>query len=296
MQDFAAAIAEALRLIATFDADLAEIVGLSLQVSLAASFCAALIGLPVGALIAIGSFRGRSILILLLNALMGLPPVVVGLVIYLMLSNAGPMGGFGLLYSPAAMIIAQTVLVAPIVAALGRQTIEDLRQEYGEQLRALGVAPRPAASRPYRRRDRRRRHAGPDRPERRGQEPARTRAGRSRYADGRAADLGRPRSGSSLRAEDRLRVSAPRAAAPLRARQCRICAGHRRRRATDAGRARTTRVGACAARASGACARPRTVGRRAAAAGDRPCPGDGSGDPHPGRAHLPSRSGGNHGG
>jgi tungstate transport system permease protein len=141
MQDFAAAIAEALRLIATFDADLAEIVGLSLQVSLAASFCAALIGLPVGALIAIGSFRGRSILILLLNALMGLPPVVVGLVIYLMLSNAGPMGGFGLLYSPAAMIIAQTVLVTPIVAALGRQTIEDLREEYDEQLRALGVGP-----------------------------------------------------------------------------------------------------------------------------------------------------------
>ena len=120
MQDFAAAIAEALRLIATFDADLAEIVGLSLQVSLAASFCAALIGLPVGALIAIGSFRGRSILILLLNALMGLPPVVVGLVIYLMLSNAGPMGGFGLLYSPAAMIIAQTVLVTPITNDAGR--------------------------------------------------------------------------------------------------------------------------------------------------------------------------------
>ena len=109
--------------------------------SLAASLCAALIGLPIGALIAIGSFRGRSILILLLNALMGLPPVVVGLVVYLMLSNAGPMGGFGLLYSPAAMIIAQTVLVTPIVAALGRQTIEDLRQEYDEQLRALGVGP-----------------------------------------------------------------------------------------------------------------------------------------------------------
>ena len=141
MQDFAAAIAEAFRLIATFDANLAEIVGLSLQVSLSASFCAALIGLPIGALIAIGSFRGRSILILLLNALMGLPPVVVGLVIYLMLSNAGPMGGFGLLYSPAAMIIAQTVLVTPILAALGRQTIEDLRQEYDEQLRALGVGP-----------------------------------------------------------------------------------------------------------------------------------------------------------
>ena len=119
MQDFAAAIAEALWLIATFDANLAEIVGLSLQVSLAASFCAALIGLQIGALIAIGSFRGRSILILLLDALMGLPSVVVGLVVYLMLSNAGPMGGFGLLYSPAAMIIAQTVLVAPIVPRSG---------------------------------------------------------------------------------------------------------------------------------------------------------------------------------
>jgi tungstate transport system permease protein len=102
---------------------------------------AALIGLPVGGLIAIASFRGRSVLILAINALMGLPPVVVGLVVYLMLSNAGPMGGFGLLYSPAAMIIAQTVLVTPIVAALARQTLEDLRQEYDEQLRALGVGP-----------------------------------------------------------------------------------------------------------------------------------------------------------
>jgi tungstate transport system permease protein len=141
MQDFAAALAEAFRLIATFDANLAEIVALSLRVSLTASFCAALIGLPLGALIAIAPFRGRSILILLLNALMGLPPVVVGLVVYLMLSNAGPMGGFGLLYSPTAMVVAQTVLVTPIVAALGRQTIEDLRQEYDEQLRALGVGP-----------------------------------------------------------------------------------------------------------------------------------------------------------
>jgi tungstate transport system permease protein len=79
--------------------------------------------------------------ILIINALMGLPPVVVGLVVYLMLSNAGPMGGFGLLYSPAAMIIAQTVLITPIIAALSRQTIEDLRQEYDEQLRVLGVGP-----------------------------------------------------------------------------------------------------------------------------------------------------------
>jgi tungstate transport system permease protein len=141
MQDFAAAIAEAFRLIVVFDANLAEIVGLSLQVSIAATCSATFIGLPIGALIAIANFRGRSVVILLVNALMGLPPVVVGLIVYLMLSNAGPMGGFGLLYSPTAMIIAQTVLVTPIIAALARQTIEDLKQEYDEQLRALGVGP-----------------------------------------------------------------------------------------------------------------------------------------------------------
>jgi len=141
MQDFAGAFSEALRLITVLDASLVEIVALSLRVSVAATVCAALIGLPIGALIAMGSFRGRGLLVVLINALMGLPPVVVGLVVYLMLSNAGPMGSFGLLYSPAAMIIAQTVLIAPIVAALARQTIEDLRQEYEEQLRALGVGP-----------------------------------------------------------------------------------------------------------------------------------------------------------
>jgi tungstate transport system permease protein len=141
MQDFTAAIGEALRLIAAFDANLAEIVGLSLRVSIAATGLAALIGLPLGALIAIAAFRGRAFAILLVNALMGLPPVVVGLIVYLMLSNAGPLGGFGLLYSPTAMIIAQTVLITPIVAALARQTIEDLKLEYDEQLRALGVGP-----------------------------------------------------------------------------------------------------------------------------------------------------------
>jgi tungstate transport system permease protein len=141
MQDFAAAVAEALRLIAQLDAGLAEIVALSLRVSITATCFAALIGLPLGALIATTKFPGRSLAILIVNALMGLPPVVVGLIVYLMLSNAGPMGGFGLLYSPTAMIIAQTVIVTPIVAALGRQTIDDLRQEYDEQLRALGVGP-----------------------------------------------------------------------------------------------------------------------------------------------------------
>jgi tungstate transport system permease protein len=141
MLDFTGAALEALRLIAALDRDLLQIVGLSLYVSLSATLLAAVIGLPLGALVAMATFRGRSLVILLINALMGLPPVVVGLVVYLMLSNAGPMGGFGLLYSPAAMIIAQTVLVTPIIAALSRQTIEDLRNEYDEQLRALGVGP-----------------------------------------------------------------------------------------------------------------------------------------------------------
>ncbi len=141
MHEFAAAIVEALRLIAAFDANLTEIVGLSLRVSITATCLAALVGLPLGALLAIASFRGRALVVLLVNALMGLPPVVVGLIVYLMLSNAGPMGGFGLLYSPTAMIIAQTVLITPIVAALARQTIEDLKHEYDEQLRALGVGP-----------------------------------------------------------------------------------------------------------------------------------------------------------
>jgi tungstate transport system permease protein len=141
MHSFSSAIAEAFRLIAAFDASLAEIVLLSLQVSLSATCLSALIGLPVGALVAVANFPGRTAVILLINALMGLPPVVVGLVVYLLLSNAGPMGGFGLLYSPMAMIIAQTVLITPIIAALSRQTIEDLRSEYDEQLRALGVGP-----------------------------------------------------------------------------------------------------------------------------------------------------------
>lgn len=141
MNDLTSAVVEAFRLIASLDAGLAEIVLLSLRVSLSATCLAALLGLPLGALIAIANFPGRGLTILLINALMGLPPVVVGLLVYVMLSNAGPMGGFGLLYSPAAMIIAQTVLITPIIAALSRQTIEDLRHEYDEQLRVLGVGP-----------------------------------------------------------------------------------------------------------------------------------------------------------
>ncbi len=121
------------------DARLWEIVGLSLAVSLSAVALATLLGLPLGAALAVGRFPGRQGLIVVLNALMGLPPVVVGLFIYLLLSRAGPLGEFGLLFTPQAMVIAQTVLVLPIIAALARQAVEDAWREYEEQLRSLGV-------------------------------------------------------------------------------------------------------------------------------------------------------------
>jgi tungstate transport system permease protein len=121
------------------DPRLWQIVGLSLAVSLSAVVLATLIGLPLGAAIAVGRFPGREALIVVLNALMGLPPVVVGLFIYLLLSRAGPLGPLGLLFTPSAMIIAQTVLVLPIIAALTRQSVEDAWREYEEQLRSLGV-------------------------------------------------------------------------------------------------------------------------------------------------------------
>lgn len=141
MQNFAEEFAEAFRLLARLDADLLEIVALSLRVSLSAVAAAALLGLPLGALLAVTRFAGRRALIVLLAALMGLPPVVVGLLVYLALSNAGALGPLQLLYTPAAMIIAQTLLVAPIIAALARQTIEDLKGEYAEQLALFGVGP-----------------------------------------------------------------------------------------------------------------------------------------------------------
>jgi tungstate transport system permease protein len=139
MQDFGEAFALAFSLIVEADPDLVEIVLLSLRVSLTAVVLACAIGLPLGAALGVTRFPGRGLLLVVLNALMGLPPVVVGLLIYLMLSNAGPLGVLDLLYTPTAMIIAQTVLVTPIVAALARQTIEDLHSEYDEQLRSLGV-------------------------------------------------------------------------------------------------------------------------------------------------------------
>jgi tungstate transport system permease protein len=139
MQDFSAAFGLALQLIVSADPDFLEIVGLSLRVSISAVVIACLIGLPLGAGLAVLRSPGRQVALVLLNALMGLPPVVVGLLLYLMLSRAGPLGVLDLLYSPGAMIIAQTVLVTPIVAALSRQVIEDLHAEYHEQLRSLGL-------------------------------------------------------------------------------------------------------------------------------------------------------------
>jgi tungstate transport system permease protein len=133
------AILGGLRLVATLDLRLWEIVALSLAVSLSAVALATLLGLPLGAAIAVGRFPGRQAAIVVLNALMGLPPVVVGLFIYLLLSRAGPLGELGLLFTPTAMVIAQTVLVLPIIAALARQAVEDAWREYEEQLRSLGV-------------------------------------------------------------------------------------------------------------------------------------------------------------
>src|SRR6266545_1593259 len=126
-------------MIGRFDGQLVSIVALSLQVSLTAVLISAMAGLPLGALLAVERFRGRHAIIVLLNALMGLPPVVVGLLIYLLLSRAGPLGELGLLFTPPAMVIAQTVLVLPIIAALCRQAVEDAWVEYEEQLRSLGA-------------------------------------------------------------------------------------------------------------------------------------------------------------
>src|SRR3981189_1741003 len=121
------------------DPALFAIVGLSLAIRLSAVALAALAGMPLGALLALTRFPGRSALVVLLNALMGLPPVVVGLAVYLLLSRSGPLGSWGLLFTPQAMIIAQTVLIAPIIAALTRQTIEDLWTEYRDELAAMDV-------------------------------------------------------------------------------------------------------------------------------------------------------------
>lgn len=141
MQDFAGNLLFALRLIFSGDPELWAIVLLSLRVSLSAVLIAALIGLPLGALLAVMRFPGRQAAVVLVNSLMGLPPVVVGLAVYLLLSNSGPLGVFHLLYTPTAMIVAQVVLVAPIITALTRQVVAALSVEYDEQLRSLGITP-----------------------------------------------------------------------------------------------------------------------------------------------------------
>ena len=145
MSGLGEAFAAAWAMIAGVEPGLVGIVTLSLQVSLSAVLIASAIALPLGAAIAVGRFPGRQALIVLLNALMGLPPVVVGLLVYLLLSRAGPLGSLGILFTPSAMVVAQTVLVVPIIAALSRQVIEDAWREYDEQLRSLGAS-RPSAA------------------------------------------------------------------------------------------------------------------------------------------------------
>jgi tungstate transport system permease protein len=129
----------ALHLVLTGDPTLFAIVRLSLSVSVNAVLVAAVVGMPLGALVALTRFRGREFVVVLLNALMGLPPVVVGLLVYLSLSRSGPLGAWGLLFTPQAMVIAQAILVLPIIAALTRQTMEDLWLEYRDELTAMNV-------------------------------------------------------------------------------------------------------------------------------------------------------------
>ncbi|MDQ6922713.1 MAG: ABC transporter permease [Pseudomonadota bacterium] len=146
MNSLSEAAFQAARLVVGGDPKLVEIVLLSLRVSLTAVAIACVLGLPLGAAVAVSRFAGRRSVIVLLNALMGLPPVVVGLVVYLLLSRAGPLGSAGLLFTPTAMVIAQAILIVPIVAALSRQVVEDAWHEYREQLRSLGESRLGAAS------------------------------------------------------------------------------------------------------------------------------------------------------
>lgn len=139
-----ATLLDALALLASFDHRLLDIVGLSLRVSLTALCIGCLIGLPLGAWLAVANFPGRGMLIVTLNALMGLPSVVVGVVVYLLLSRSGPLGSLGLLFSPSAMIFAQTLLVVPLIAAVSRQIVEDAWREYAPEFTVIGLS-RPQA-------------------------------------------------------------------------------------------------------------------------------------------------------
>ncbi len=131
--------ANALTLVLSGDPTLFRIVGLSLSITLSATLAAAAIGIPLGAIVGTSRFRGRGAVIVVLNALMGLPPVVVGLAVFLALSRSGPLGELGLLFTPTAMVVAQTLLILPIIAALTRQAIEDLWAEYAHELMAMQV-------------------------------------------------------------------------------------------------------------------------------------------------------------
>jgi tungstate transport system permease protein len=142
MDDFQAAFFTAVGLLVGLDRDLIAIVRLSLSVSLSAVGLATMLGLPLGAAVAVWRFPGQTVVRIGLNAMMGLPPVVVGLVVYLLLSRAGPLGTWGLLFTPVAMVMAQCLLVTPIIAAFTQQTVADLHEEYAEQLRSLGIGPR----------------------------------------------------------------------------------------------------------------------------------------------------------
>ena len=137
MNTIADSFSVALAMITHFEPRVVSIVALSLAVSLTSTLCSAVIGLPLGAALAISRFPGRDALVVMLNAAMGLPPVVVGLLVYLLLSRAGPLGEFGLLFTPQAMVIAQTALIVPIIAALTRQVVDDAWTEYREQLQSL---------------------------------------------------------------------------------------------------------------------------------------------------------------
>jgi tungstate transport system permease protein len=141
MQELLEAFQAALTLVRTMDADLIEVVGLSLEVTGASLVLACIAGLPLGGALALFRFPGRAVVGVLLNASMGLPPVVVGLVVYLLLSRAGPLGSLQWLFTPKAMVVAQFTLITPIIAALTRQVIEDLWTEYRDQLRSLGAGP-----------------------------------------------------------------------------------------------------------------------------------------------------------
>lgn len=139
--NFTDALIRAVDLILGFDRDLIQIIGLSFKVSLIAVVISAIIGAPLGAMVAMSIFRGRGLVVIMINALMGLPPVVIGLIVYMMLSRSGPFGVFNLLFTPTAMIIAQTVLITPLIAALTRQVVEDTWQGYAEQFRSWDISP-----------------------------------------------------------------------------------------------------------------------------------------------------------